>query len=108
VIEQTFADLIDGPLAHLPSGRFAANAAWLTCAGMLQGRRPRPPAAVARLVQLVPPTRVDSVDEGDGPHRHPEGRPHSSRDAFETMAILGLCHLCYRPPREGGLVVSPM
>jgi hypothetical protein len=34
VIEQTFADLIDGPLAHLPSGRFAANAAWLTCAGI--------------------------------------------------------------------------
>jgi len=34
VIEQLFADLIDGPLAHLPSGRFAANAAWLTLAGM--------------------------------------------------------------------------
>jgi Transposase DDE domain group 1 len=34
VIEQTFADLIDGPLAHLPSGRFPANAAWLTCAGI--------------------------------------------------------------------------
>jgi hypothetical protein len=31
VVEQVFADLIDGPLAHLPSGRFAANAAWLTC-----------------------------------------------------------------------------
>ncbi len=26
VIETVFADLIDGPLAHLPSGRFAANA----------------------------------------------------------------------------------
>jgi len=34
VIEQVFADLIDGPLAHLPSGRFAANAAWLTCAAI--------------------------------------------------------------------------
>jgi hypothetical protein len=32
VIEQVFADLIDGPLAHLPSGRFAANGAWLICA----------------------------------------------------------------------------
>ncbi|WP_326640057.1 IS1380 family transposase [Streptosporangium sp. NBC_01755] len=30
VQEQVNADLIDGPLAHLPSGRFAANAAWLT------------------------------------------------------------------------------
>jgi hypothetical protein len=34
VIETVFADLIDGPLAHLPSGRFAANAAWAICAGM--------------------------------------------------------------------------
>src|SRR6266511_2374353 len=31
IIEQTFAELIDGPLAHLPSGRFNANNAWLTC-----------------------------------------------------------------------------
>jgi hypothetical protein len=34
IIEQVIADLIDGPLAHLPSGHFAANAAWLTCAGI--------------------------------------------------------------------------
>lgn len=32
IIEQVFADLIDGPLAHLPSGRFGANGAWLVCA----------------------------------------------------------------------------
>ena len=29
-----FADLIDGPLAHLPSGRFAANSAWTICAAI--------------------------------------------------------------------------
>ena len=34
VVETVFSDLIDGPLAHLPSGRFAANAAWLICAGI--------------------------------------------------------------------------
>jgi hypothetical protein len=34
IIEQVIADLVDGPLAHLPSGAFAANAAWLTCAGI--------------------------------------------------------------------------
>ncbi|MFC6554279.1 hypothetical protein [Nonomuraea cavernae] len=34
VQEQVNADLIDGPLAHLPSGHFAANAAWLTCAAI--------------------------------------------------------------------------
>jgi hypothetical protein len=32
VIEQVFADLIDGPLAHLPSSSFTANAAWLQLA----------------------------------------------------------------------------
>jgi hypothetical protein len=35
VQEQVNADLIDnGPLAHLPSGRFTANAAWLTLAAI--------------------------------------------------------------------------
>ncbi len=31
IIEQVFAELIDGPFAHLPSGRFNANNAWLAC-----------------------------------------------------------------------------
>jgi Transposase DDE domain group 1 len=49
VIEQFLADLNDGPLAHLPSGKFTANAAWLAvaaiahnllrAAGTLAGRR---------------------------------------------------------------------
>jgi Transposase DDE domain group 1 len=34
IIETVFADLIDGPLAHQPSGRFAANAAWAICAAI--------------------------------------------------------------------------
>lgn len=34
IIEQTMADLKAGPLDPLPSGRFPANAAWLTLAGM--------------------------------------------------------------------------
>ncbi len=34
VVEQVFADWADGPMAHMPSGRFAANAAWLTLAAM--------------------------------------------------------------------------
>jgi len=49
VIEQLLADLNDGPLAHLPSGKFTANAAWLAvaaiarnlvrAAGAIAGRR---------------------------------------------------------------------
>ena len=34
IIETVFADLIDGPLAHLPSGRFGANSAWILCAAI--------------------------------------------------------------------------
>jgi hypothetical protein len=34
IIERVFADLNDGPLAHLTSGRFAANASWLVIASM--------------------------------------------------------------------------
>src|SRR5258707_7918914 len=32
VVEQVFADWTSGPMAHLPSGSFAANAAWLSLA----------------------------------------------------------------------------
>ena len=34
IVEQVIAELKIGPLAHLPSGRFAANAAWLACAAI--------------------------------------------------------------------------
>ena len=33
-IEQVIADLKNGPLAHLPSGHFWANSAWLVCAAI--------------------------------------------------------------------------
>ena len=34
IIEIVFADLIDGPLVHIPSGRFGANSAWVLCAAI--------------------------------------------------------------------------
>jgi hypothetical protein len=34
VVEQFFADVTSGPLAHLPSGVFTANAAWLSIAAI--------------------------------------------------------------------------
>ena len=58
VIETVFADLIDGPLARIPSGHFGANSAWVLCAaiahnllravGVLAGG----PHAVARAATL--------------------------------------------------------
>ena len=41
IVEQVIADVKNGPLAHLPSGHFAANSAWLVLAAMafnLMGR----------------------------------------------------------------------
>jgi hypothetical protein len=35
IIETVFADLIDGPLAVMPSGQFASNAAWTICAAIM-------------------------------------------------------------------------
>lgn len=34
IVEQVIADLKDSALAHLPSGKFTANAAWLACAAI--------------------------------------------------------------------------
>ena len=34
IVEQVIAELKDGPLAHLPSGQYAANAAWVACAAI--------------------------------------------------------------------------
>jgi hypothetical protein len=34
IVEQVFADWASGPLAHLPSGSFPANAAWLALAAI--------------------------------------------------------------------------
>ena len=39
IIETVFADLIDGPLAHMPSGRFGANSAWVLCAAISHNLR---------------------------------------------------------------------
>jgi hypothetical protein len=44
IVEQVIADLKAGPLAHLPSGQFAANAAWLVCAAITYNLT-SPPAA---------------------------------------------------------------
>jgi hypothetical protein len=34
VVEQVLADWTDGPMAHMPSGSFPANAAWLAPAAL--------------------------------------------------------------------------
>ena len=74
--EQVFADWTDGPLAHLPSGSFPANAAWLAiaaiscnllrAAGCLAGLA----CATARGATL----RRDLIDVAARTARHGRGR----------------------------------
>ena len=61
VIETVFADLIDGPLAHLPSGRFGANSAWR----LVRGDRPQPAACrrSARRRPTHPGTGIDATPQ---------------------------------------------
>ena len=65
VIETVFADLIDGPLAHLPSASFPANSAWVICAQIAHnllraaGQLASPAHAVARGATL--PTQIVNV-----------------------------------------------
>src|SRR4051794_24888915 len=76
IIEQVHADLKDSALAHLPSGKFNANAAWLVLAvmafnltrsaGALGGGPP--PGG-----EITPPARPGGAG-GGGPHPPPKRR----------------------------------
>jgi hypothetical protein len=48
IVEQVLSDWTSGPLAHLPSGSFPANAAWLACAA-ISGNLLRAAGALASL-----------------------------------------------------------
>ena len=102
VIEQVFGELIDGPLAHLPSGRFDANNAWLTCiaiahnltraAATLAGRRyaTARPATVRRHL-INPAARITRHARGvtvhlpeHWPWQHPWQRLYTAAHAPPT------------------------
>jgi hypothetical protein len=76
IVEQVFADITSGPLAHLPSGVFAANAAWLSIAAMAHnllraaGALASPPFAKARAATI----RRDLIAVAARTARH--GRGH--------------------------------
>ena len=69
IVEQVIAELKNGPLAHLPSGVFAANAAWLACATIAHnltravavlagGRHARARTATVRTELIATPARI--------------------------------------------------
>jgi len=69
IVEQVIAELKNGPLAHLPSGIFTANAAWLVCAAISHnltraaaalagGRHRRTRTATIRAQLIATPARI--------------------------------------------------
>jgi hypothetical protein len=97
VIEQLLADLNDGPLAHLPSGKFNANAAWLAiaaiahnllrAAGTLAGRRHAKARAATVRRDLVAVAARTARHGRDHLTLHlPEGwhREHAWQNLFEA------------------------
>ena len=69
IVEQVIAELKNGPLAHLPSGVFTANAAWLVCAAIAHnltraagtlagGRHARTRTATIRTQLIHTPARI--------------------------------------------------
>jgi hypothetical protein len=97
IIEQLLADLSDGPLAHLPSGKFTANAAWLAiaaiahnltrAAGALAGRRhARARAATIRRDLVAVATRTARRGRDRLALHLPEGwhREHEWLNLFEA------------------------
>ncbi len=63
IIEQVIADLKNGPLAHLPSGEFNANAAWLVLAAIAFNLTRAAGCLASRL-------------HAQGHHRHPARSTH--------------------------------
>jgi DDE family transposase len=97
VIELLLADLNDGPLAHLPSGKFSASAAWLAiaaiahnlarAAGALAGRRHAKARAATVRRDLVAVAARTARHGRDRLTLHlPEGwhREHEWRNLFEA------------------------
>lgn len=60
IIETVFADLIDGPLANIPSGRFGANSSWIILC-----------AAIAHNLLRAAGTKRSSRDAAGWSERYP-------------------------------------
>jgi hypothetical protein len=107
IVEQVIAELKDGPLAHLPSGKYAANAAWLSCA-VIAFNLARAAAVAARIrtarwatlrtrisnvpARIVATGRRRTVARGASPRgraaRRRAGRPSGSAASAWTRRLI--------------------
>src|SRR3954451_10301543 len=72
IVEQVIADLKSGPLAHLPSGSFAANSAWLVLAAIAFNLT-RAAGALASGFHAKPTTATIRPRQRPDPDHRPQG-----------------------------------
>ena len=105
IVEQVFADWADGPLAHLPSASFPANAAWLALAAISHNllRAAGSLASLAYAKAKGATLRRDLIDVAARTARHGRGhitlhlpeewhREHEQMNLFEAT--------CRPPPAQ--------
>jgi hypothetical protein len=102
VVEQVFADCTDGPLAHLPSGSFPANAAWLGCAAIAHNllRAAGSLASLACAKARGATLRRDLIDVAARAARHGHGHLtlHLPEGWHRAQEWLNLFEAACRPP----------
>ena len=106
-VEQVFADWTDGPLAHLPSGSFPANAAWLACAAIAHNllRAAGSLASLACAKARAATLRRDLIDVAARIARHGRGEItlHLPEGWHRETEWMNLFESRLRPARPGGL-----
>jgi hypothetical protein len=102
VVEQVFADWADGPLAHLPSGSFPANAAWLACAAIAHNllRAAGSLASLACAKARGATLRRDLIDVAARTARHGRGHItlHLPESWHHEQEWVNLFEAACRPP----------
>jgi hypothetical protein len=102
IIEQTIAELKDGPLAHAPSGKFTANAAWLALAVTAFNLSTR-----CRRRRLDPARPSPLGHPAPTPHRRPRPDRHPRPTADPALAhTLALADRLARPVDRGHLSLT--
>src|SRR3954447_25728230 len=69
IVEQVIAELKNGPLAHLPSGVFTANAAWLACAAIAHNLTRAAGALASAFHTRARTATLRPTDQHTGPDR---------------------------------------
>jgi Transposase DDE domain group 1 len=103
-VEQVFADWSDGPIAHLPSGSFPANAAWLACAAIAHNllRAAGSLASLAYAKARGATLRRDLIDVAARLARHGRGHitVHLPEDWHHEHEWMNLFEAATGPPAQ--------